>query len=67
MAQGEATTTSDVDMVAEFHPDLITLPTLLNVADDLEGMLARRVDIVSMQKLAPRLRAQVEAESVRVA
>lgn len=67
VARGEATETSDVDLVVDFDPDRITLPAFLDFSEDLEALLGRRVDIVSLQKLAPRLRAQVEAEAVRVA
>jgi uncharacterized protein len=67
VARGEATQTSDVDLVVDFDPDRITLPVFLDFSEDLEALLGRRVDIVSLQKLAPRLRAQVEAEAVRVA
>ena len=67
VARGEATQTSDVDLVVDFDPDRITLPAFLDFSEDLEALLGRRVDIVSLQKLAPRLRAQVEAEAVRVA
>ncbi len=67
VARGEATGNSDVDLVMDFDPDRITLPTFLDFTDDLEGLLKRRVDIVSLRKLAPRLRARVETEAVRVA
>ena len=67
VARGEATSNSDVDLVVDFDPDRITLPTFLDFTDALDGLLKRRVDIVSLKKLAPRLRAQVEAEAVRVA
>ena len=67
VARGEATDTSDVDLIVEFDPDRITLPTFLDFTDDLEALLGRRVDVVSLKKLTPRLRAQVEAEAVRVA
>jgi uncharacterized protein len=67
VARGEATETSDVDLIVEFDPDRITLPTFLDFTDDLEALLGRRVDVVSLNKLTPRLRAQVEAEAVRVA
>jgi len=67
VARGEATAGSDVDLVVEFDPDRITLTSFLDFTDDLEALLGRRVDVVSLGKLAPRLRAQVEAEAVRVA
>ena len=67
MARGEATETSDVDLIVEFYPNRITLPTFLDFTDDLEALLGRRIDVVSLKKLTPKLLAQVEAEAVRVA
>jgi predicted nucleotidyltransferase len=43
------------------------LPAFIDFTEDLEALLGRRVDVVSLRKLAPRLRAQVEAEAVQVA
>ena len=67
MTRGEATETSDVDLILEFEPNRITLPMFLDFTDDFGALLGRRVDVVSLKKLTPRLRAQVEAEAVRVA
>ncbi len=67
VARGESTPASDVDLVVEFDSDRITLPTFLDFADDLEALLGRRVGVVSLKKLSPRLRAQVEAEAFRIA
>jgi predicted nucleotidyltransferase len=67
VARGEATDTSDVDLVVEFDPECVTLTSFLDFAEDLEALLGRRVDIVSLPKLPPRLRARVEAEALRVA
>lgn len=67
VARGEATETSDVDLLVEFDPDKITLTSFLDFTDELEALLHRRVDVVSLSKLTPRLRAHVEAEALRVA
>ena len=67
VVRGEATEDSDIDLVVEFDPDRISLTSFLDFSDDLEALLGRRVDVVSLKKLAPRLRAQVEAEAIRVA
>lgn len=67
VARGEATDTSDVDLIVEFDPDRITLTSFLDFTDELEALLHRRVDVVSLAKLTPRLRAHVEAEALRVA
>ncbi|MCU0619401.1 MAG: nucleotidyltransferase family protein [Gemmatimonadaceae bacterium] len=67
VARGEATEASDVDLVVEFDPERVTLSSFLDFADDVEALLGRRVDLVSLPKLPPRLRARVEAEALRVA
>ena len=67
VARGEATDTSDVDLIVEFDPDRITLKSFLDFTDELEALLHRRVDVVSLAKLTPRLRVQAEAEALRVA
>jgi uncharacterized protein len=67
VARGEATDSSDVDLIVEFDPDRITLTSFLDFTDELEALLRRRVGVVSLPKLPPRLRAQVEAEALHVA
>lgn len=67
VVRGEATDASDVDLVVDFDPARITLTSFLDFAEDVESLLGRRVDVVSLPKLPARLRARVEAEAVRVA
>ncbi len=66
-ARGEAADTSRVDLSVEFDPDRITLSSFLDFIDELEALFRRRVDVVSLLKLTPRLRAQGDAEALRVA
>ena len=67
LARGQATDTSDVEPLVELDPDRITLTSFLDFTVDLEALLRRRVDVVSVSKLTPLLRAYVEAEALRVA
>ncbi|MCU0619399.1 MAG: nucleotidyltransferase family protein [Gemmatimonadaceae bacterium] len=67
VARGDATEQSDVDLVVEFDPERITLTSFLDFAEDVEALLGRRVDLVSLPKLPPRIRERVEAEALRVA
>lgn len=67
VARDEATEASDVDLVAEFDADIITVAGYLDMLDALEHLLGARVDIVSLPKLSPRLRAYVERDLIRVA
>ncbi|MCU0619863.1 MAG: DUF86 domain-containing protein [Gemmatimonadaceae bacterium] len=53
VARGEATEDSDVDLVVEFDPERVTLTSFLDFAEDVEALLGRRVDLVSLPKLPP--------------
>ena len=66
-ARGEATETSDVDLIVEIDPDRIMRTSFLDFTDDLEARLRCRFDKVSLPTLQSRLRAHVEAEALRVA
>ncbi len=67
VARGTATELSDDDLIVEFDPDRITLTSFLDFTDDLEALLHRRVEVISLAKLTPRLRAHIEGEALRVA
>lgn len=67
VARDEATEASDVDLVAEFDADVVTVTGYLDMLDALEQVLGARVDVVSLAKLSPRLRAYVERDLIRVA
>ena len=61
-ARGEATVVSDVDILVDVAPsiglDFVTL------ADDLERLLDRKVDLVSTRAVRPALWAEIEAELI---
>lgn len=67
VARDEATEGSDVDLVAEFDPEVVTVAGYLDLVEALEALLGTRVDVVSLRKLPPRLRTYVEREMIRVA
>ena len=66
-ARGELTTDSDVDVFIDY--DRNEAPTLIDLGR-LERQLAlvlnRRVDLTTRDGLHPQLRADIEAEAVRV-
>ena len=66
VARDEATDSSDVDLLVEFHR-----PTgyfgLIALQDRLEQLLQCHVDVGTVQSLKPRIRAKVLEESVYVA
>jgi len=55
MARGEAVASSDVDVLVGFQPEARTLDNLLTVADALEQVFHRRVDLVTEDSLSPYL------------
>lgn len=53
VARGDATENSDVDFLVDFEEDS-SLFDLLHLTDELEQLLGRRVDVVSVRGLKPR-------------
>lgn len=53
VARGDAKVDSDVDFLVEFEPGR-SLFDLLHLQDDLEDLLGRAVDVVSVGGLKPR-------------
>jgi hypothetical protein len=66
-ARGEATPTSDVDLLVEMR--VPSLRALVEVRDTLSALLRRRVDVVTPGALEgrPHLRERVLREAIRVA
>ena len=62
VARDEATPTSDVDLLVEMEPGRSQLD-LVALWQDLEDLLARKVDLVSEGGLSPYLRERIEAEA----
>jgi predicted nucleotidyltransferase len=52
-ARGEPNDESDVDLLVEFEPDEKTFDNLLGLADFLEDLFGRKVDIVTPESLNP--------------
>jgi hypothetical protein len=52
-ARGEPNEESDVDLLVEFEPDKKTFDNLLGLADFLEELFGRKVDIVTPESLNP--------------
>jgi predicted nucleotidyltransferase len=63
VARGDATATSDVDVLYELLPGRRLGWEIENLADELMEVLGRPVDLVSAAGLHPRLRSVVLAEA----
>ena len=57
---------SDVDVLVEFQ-GLATFSRYFDLKDELEKLLGRPVDLVTLRGLKPRARRSVEQELIRVA
>lgn len=65
VARGEETATSDVDLLVE-PSDTTTLFDLAQFEIDMEALLERAVDVVSIRSLDPGRDAEILAEAVRL-
>jgi uncharacterized protein len=65
VARGDATATSDVDLLVTTEPGC-SLFDLGGLLEDLQQLLGCRVDLVTDDGLKPRLRNQVLREAIRV-
>ena len=63
VARGDATESSDVDLVVRFEPDR-SLFDHGGLIDELEDLLGVKVDVVSEAGMRDRLRARVLKEAV---
>jgi len=61
VARGEARPSSDVDVLVGFHPQARTLDNLLAVAEALEQVFQRPVDLVTEDSLSPYLGPRILA------
>lgn len=51
--RNEATAASDVDLLVDFEPGMKTFRNLTELWDFLEGLLGRRVDLLTRASLSP--------------
>ena len=61
--RGEATASSDVDLLVEFAPGTKTFPRFLALSELLEKLLGRRVDLVTREALSPFIGPRILAEA----
>ncbi len=65
----EQTSSSDIDILAEFEPDKHTFDNFMEVVFLLEKILERKVDLVTPEALSPHIGPYIlkEVESVPIA
>jgi len=65
VARGEATETSDLDLLIEMEPER-SLLDVIAIKQDLEELLGCKVDVVTEAAISPYLRDKVLHEAVRL-
>jgi hypothetical protein len=60
--RSEQTSDSDVDMLVEFHSGQKTFDNFMSLADLLEDVLKRRVELVTTEALSPYLGPRILAD-----
>lgn len=63
VARGEAGPTSDIDLLVKMDRGR-SLLDLIELSQDLESLLQRKVDILTDEGLSPYLKARIHAEAV---
>jgi hypothetical protein len=66
IARNEATPKSDVDLIVEFS-EPVGLFAFVRLKRDLDGLLGRRVDLVTPDAIRERLRDVIMSEAIRAA
>lgn len=66
VARNEGTASSDVDLLVEFERGRKTYDTWIELAELLESVLQRKVDLVTLEGLSPFLGPHILAEAVDV-
>ena len=64
VARGEDGPESDIDILYTFRSGIKTYHALLDLADYLEALLGRHVDLISAEWLSPHLRPYVESDLI---
>jgi predicted nucleotidyltransferase/DNA-binding XRE family transcriptional regulator len=64
VARGDETPNSDIDLLVDFPAKDRGLFALLRLADNVEGIVGRPVDVAAVEALAPRVRERALAEAI---
>lgn len=65
-ARGEQTRTSDVDVLVELKEGYSTLENFIELAEYLEALFKRKVDLITVEGIDKYIRQRVEAEVIWV-
>jgi predicted nucleotidyltransferase len=65
-ARGEQTRKSDIDILVDFARGYATLRNFVGLAERLEAIFGRKVDLITVEGLDKYIRSRVEAEVIWV-
>ncbi len=66
VARGEETENSDIDLLIDYHLDKITPWFPSGLMQDLQAVLGRKVDIVTVNGLRERVKDKVLEEAIKL-
>ncbi len=64
VSRGENTLYSDIDLLYTCKPEFDTFNNYLALAEYLESILKRKVDLVSFEYLKPRIRSNIQKDII---
>jgi hypothetical protein len=64
-ARGQQQEDSDIDILIDVDPSIGL--RFVTLADELEGLLGQRVELVTSRAIAPKMKSLLEADSIEVA
>ena len=65
-ARDEDRSESDVDLFVDYDPERFSFVELIRLRDRLSDVLGRKADLTTRDGLHPALRANIEAEAIKV-
>ena len=66
VSRGEDTADSDVDVLISFQEGRVNFSSFVHLADYLEELFGRRVDLLTTDGISPYMRPYIEAEVISV-
>ncbi len=66
VSRKEDSSDSDIDILIDFLPDRMKYRAFINLAEELEQLLGRPVDLVTFKGLSPYMRPHIEHEVIWV-
>lgn len=67
VARGEETSNSDIDIAANFHPEMkLDLLKMVSIKRKIEDLVGRPIDIVRLPAKKPDLQKEIERDQIHI-